>query len=259
MKCVESFALYPAEFLRVGKSNFCPVSGLHYDNQPSSRRWQIAYSNFGCYNMGNYQRTHIQMHIRTFTHNIIIICTYKQNYIHNYTCMHTLHTHATIAFSTTITLLPAAKCGDLPNQTLDQEEVVGSVSAIGRYSNLTIEGATVDFLCPPGWVLIGSNSSTCMGNGEWEPNPMARTVRCIRKTSNISSNVKSGDLNDNIMLHKFYSHTYCRKIKFWQRWKNCSSFNDHIFSDFNSFLSDRIPMWTLLTKEKKYNGHCLNS
>ena len=69
----------------------------------------------------------------------------------------------------------AVRCWDLFYQSLaDLEEVVGSESAsIIGYSSPTIEGTTVDFICPPGWVLIGSNSSiaTCMGNGEWEPDP----------------------------------------------------------------------------------------
>ena len=32
------------------------------------------------------------------------------------------------------------------------------------------------FVCPPGQVLSGSNSSTCMENVEWEPDP--REVEC---------------------------------------------------------------------------------
>ena len=40
-----------------------------------------------------------------------------------------------------------------------------------------IEGSNVTFSCPPELVLIGPNSSTCMGNGEWEPDP--RGVKCL--------------------------------------------------------------------------------
>ena len=36
---------------------------------------------------------------------------------------------------------------------------------------LPIEDSTVRFSCPPGQVLTGPNSSICMGNGEWEPDP----------------------------------------------------------------------------------------
>ena len=33
---------------------------------------------------------------------------------------------------------------------------------------LTFEGSTVSFSYPPGFVLIGPDSATCTGNGEWE-------------------------------------------------------------------------------------------
>ena len=32
------------------------------------------------------------------------------------------------------------------------------------------------FICPHGQILNGSNSSTCMGKGGWEPDP--RDVEC---------------------------------------------------------------------------------
>ena len=44
--------------------------------------------------------------------------------------------------------------------------------------------------------VIGPNSSTCMGNEEWEPDP--REVRCIRKASNVLS--KSGDLSNMLYI-----------------------------------------------------------
>ena len=34
-----------------------------------------------------------------------------------------------------------------------------------------VEGNTVTFSCPPGLELNGSNSATCTGNEEWEPDP----------------------------------------------------------------------------------------
>ena len=39
-----------------------------------------------------------------------------------------------------------------------------------------MEGATVTLVCPPQYALIGPNTTTCMGNGEWEPDP--REVEC---------------------------------------------------------------------------------
>ena len=47
--------------------------------------------------------------------------------------------------------------------------------AVG-YVDPALEGRTIMFVCPRGQILNGSNSSTCMGNGEWEPDP--REVEC---------------------------------------------------------------------------------
>jgi hypothetical protein len=44
------------------------------------------------------------------------------------------------------------------------------------YVDPALEGQTITFTCPPGQILYGSNSATCMGNGEWEPDP--RAVEC---------------------------------------------------------------------------------
>ena len=38
-------------------------------------------------------------------------------------------------------------------------------------SDLTLEGTNTTFSCPPGMVLTGPTTATCMGNGEWEPDP----------------------------------------------------------------------------------------
>ena len=43
-------------------------------------------------------------------------------------------------------------------------------------SDTFLEGTNINFSCLPGLVLTGPNSSTCMGNGEWEPNP--NEVQC---------------------------------------------------------------------------------
>ena len=40
------------------------------------------------------------------------------------------------------------------------------------------EGTTITLSCLPGFILTGSNTSTCMDNGEWEPDP--RLVECIQ-------------------------------------------------------------------------------
>ena len=47
---------------------------------------------------------------------------------------------------------------------------------ITHYRAPAIEGTHIYFNCPGGLLLSGPNSSTCMGNGEWEPAP--QEVEC---------------------------------------------------------------------------------
>ena len=42
-----------------------------------------------------------------------------------------------------------------------------------------MEGFVVSFSCCSEFILAGPNSSTCMSNGEWEPDP--REVECRQK------------------------------------------------------------------------------
>ena len=44
------------------------------------------------------------------------------------------------------------------------------------YEDPAVEGESITFTCFPSLVLNGPNSSTCMENGEWEPDP--REVNC---------------------------------------------------------------------------------
>ena len=64
------------------------------------------------------------------------------------------------------------KC-DHPLQTAAFDEKFPQVV---EFNDPALEQTTVTFSCPPGLVLTGPNSSTCMGNGEWEPDP--REVKC---------------------------------------------------------------------------------
>ena len=50
---------------------------------------------------------------------------------------------------------------------------------ISIHGNLypAVEGTNVTFSCPPGLVLTGPNTSTCMRNGEWEPDP--QYLKCL--------------------------------------------------------------------------------
>ena len=66
--------------------------------------------------------------------------------------------------------LTAARCSDS-----FREGLMYSRSADNDI--LYLEGAIVTFTCPPGQVLNGRNTSTCTGNGEWEPDP--REAECI--------------------------------------------------------------------------------
>ena len=64
----------------------------------------------------------------------------------------------------------AGKCGD-------PMELTNALAV--DYVDPALGGRTVMFICPRGQILNGSNSSTCMGNGEWEPDP--REVACTGK------------------------------------------------------------------------------
>ena len=55
---------------------------------------------------------------------------------------------------------------------MDPTAQVNNFTTVTGYKDLAVEGANVTFACPPGLVLTGPNTTTCMGNGEWEPNPM---------------------------------------------------------------------------------------
>ena len=58
----------------------------------------------------------------------------------------------------------AARCGNPLKLAHIDVIVVG-------YNDPALGGETVTFICPPGLVHIGPTTSTCMRNGEWEPDP----------------------------------------------------------------------------------------
>ena len=49
----------------------------------------------------------------------------------------------------------------------------------GSQDSPPIEEQFITYTCPPGFILIGPNTSVCMGNREWEPDP--GQVDCIGK------------------------------------------------------------------------------
>ena len=64
----------------------------------------------------------------------------------------------------------SAICEDPASQVDVSTMIIG-------YRNPAVEGTNVTFSCPRGLVLTGPNTSTCMRNGEWEPNP--GEVKCL--------------------------------------------------------------------------------
>ena len=75
-----------------------------------------------------------------------------------------------------------ANCGNPLDQTLDNFTLL----AIG-YTIPALEGDSVIFSCPLGLAINGSNMSTCMENGKWEPDP--KEVEC------------KGELTYNLLSH----------------------------------------------------------
>ena len=57
-----------------------------------------------------------------------------------------------------------ARCG-YPNLQADSPIVVMG------YSDPAREGTSITFSCSPGMILTGPNTTTCMDNGQWEPDP----------------------------------------------------------------------------------------
>ena len=66
---------------------------------------------------------------------------------------------------------------------IDLLQLLGSGIQVIGYSDPAIEGTTVILECPsPNLVHMGPNTTTCMGNGKWEPDP--RDVQCIGVRAN---------------------------------------------------------------------------
>ena len=63
------------------------------------------------------------------------------------------------------------------------------------YMDPATEGTTLTFDCPPEYVLVGPNTTTCIGNGEWEPDP--KVVECKGK------GFRDVHYNDELKVHTF--------------------------------------------------------
>ena len=70
-------------------------------------------------------------------------------------------------------LLNTAACS---HHLVLHQGVVSNISA--TETDIALEGTTMTLNCLPDLVLVGSNTSTCTENGEWEPDPSE--VECIR-------------------------------------------------------------------------------
>ena len=60
----------------------------------------------------------------------------------------------------------------------DPSYLIGDTTKVYGYSedSVIIPGSRVLFRCSSlGYTLVGSNTSLCMSNGEWEPNPREAT------------------------------------------------------------------------------------
>jgi hypothetical protein len=99
-----------------------------------------------------------------------------------------------------MTLLPVGKCSN--PMELTNALVVG-------YLDPALEGQNIIFACAPGQILNGSNSSMCMGNGEWKPDPIegactntAITIDTILETTMIGNvhAMQKYDINNIRML-----------------------------------------------------------
>ena len=74
-----------------------------------------------------------------------------------------VHNHTHDRFNT------IAKCGHPTINNL--VKVMGYESDDGDDGLPADIGTTINFTCPPDLLLIGANSTTCTGNGEWAPDP----------------------------------------------------------------------------------------
>ena len=58
----------------------------------------------------------------------------------------------------------------------DPSKLIHSDVIVMDYEDPALEGENIIFTCPTGALLTGPNTSTCVENGEWEPDP--RDVEC---------------------------------------------------------------------------------
>ena len=78
---------------------------------------------------------------------------------------------------------------------------------VSDYNGVALEGNSVSFACSSGFLLTGPNSSTCIGNRKWEPDPMARRSACHKNHHHNNNICRS--LLDHKALLGVHSVTLC--------------------------------------------------
>jgi hypothetical protein len=92
-------------------------------------------------------------------------------------------------------LFPTGKCSD-PTKLTN--------TLVLSYIDPAREGLNITFACPPGQILNGSNTSTCMGNGEWRPDP--GEVECTGEY--ICHTFMIQDMTDQLRITSRYTNNY---------------------------------------------------
>ena len=94
---------------------------------------------------------------------------------------------------------------------------------IADYYDPALEGTNATFSCPPGLVLLGPTTSTCIGIGEWEPDP--RQVKCSGKILFslcyaiihithvcVCVNTRNTGITYNVIMTHVHTHTHAHTL-----------------------------------------------
>lgn len=54
--------------------------------------------------------------------------------------------------------------------------MIGESVRVSIDKNIALEGVIITYTCPSGLTLVGDNTSVCLSNGQWQPDP--RKVEC---------------------------------------------------------------------------------
>ena len=99
-----------------------------------------------------------------------------------------------------------------------------NVRIIG-YEYPALEGESITFICLSGSSLSGPDSSMCMWNGEWEPDP--RDVVCVHELV-ITGTTTS--MSTKLTLHVHARHTVLNIVKFLGSHWPCPHVHSQLFN-----------------------------